>query len=240
VTISLAPEAIFSLGTWRVSNSMLTAALITLAMFAGAFLLRARLQRIPGKIQSIVEMIYDYFLTTIEQVVPNPGAAKALLPWIMTCFFFILISNWSGLVPGFGSLGVHHGEELVPLLRAPTSDLNAVGALAVLTVGFIQYLGLKFAGPRLYLSKFFSFKDPISFGIGILELISEFTRIVSFSFRLFGNVFAGEVLLGVIFYLTSTFVPYVPLNPFLNSSGRLGYYMSEKRPHENWQVLLEL
>ena len=116
-------------------------------------------------------------------------------------FSFILIANWSGLLPGGESLGFFHhtGEEteIVSLNRNLTSDLNATLALALISLVATHMLSIKKLGVKEYLSRFFSL-NPILLFVGILEIISEFTKIISLSFRLFGNIFAGEVVLGTI------------------------------------------
>ena len=104
----------------------------------------------------------------------------------------------------------HHATK--PLLRAPSTDLNMTFALAVITMVMVQYFGLRALGLK-YLRKFFAFGrgfiGAINGYVGILELISEFTKIVSFAFRLFGNIFAGEVLLAVMAFLIPFMVPAV-------------------------------
>lgn len=91
-----------------------------------------------------------------------------------------------------------HGK--IPLLRANTADLNTTFALALITVFMIQYYGFTYNGLG-YLKKFFNFSTPIMAFVGILELISELARILSFSFRLFGNVLAGEILITIVAFL---------------------------------------
>lgn len=142
-------------------------------------------------------------------MVGRADVTRAIFPFVFAAFFFIVLSNWSGLIPGFSSITIGS----VPLFRAPTSDLNTVIALALCSVIYVQYLGIKYRGARKYLAVFFNFQSPIYFFVGILELISELIRPISYSFRLFGNIFAGEVLLTVIIYLNSTFLPYFPIIP---------------------------
>jgi F-type H+-transporting ATPase subunit a len=123
-------------------------------------------------------------------------------------------NNWLGLLPGVGTIGLHethHGKEVfIPLLRAGNADLNTTLALAVIAVVAIQIFGILAIGFWKYAGKFINFKGPIDFFVGILELISELSRLVSFSFRLFGNVFAGEVLLIVI----ASLLPFIGPLPF--------------------------
>jgi F-type H+-transporting ATPase subunit a len=152
--------------------------------------------------------------------------ARELFPLVGTFFFFILFANWLGLIPGMGSIGVwgeHHGKEtLIPILRGPNSDLSTTTALAVVSLVYTQYLGFKHQGYK-YLKKFFNFSAPEGSGglkpvlvfangfVGMLEIVAEISRLLSFAFRLFGNVFAGEVLLMVI----SSLVAFVAVLPFM-------------------------
>ena len=128
-------------------------------------------------------------------------------------FFFILLQNWSGLLPGVGSVLLHK----VPLLRANTADLNTTLALGLISVSSIQVFGVREVGLFNYLGKFFNFSSPMSFFVGILEVISEFSRILSFASRLFGNIFAGEVLLSVVAFLVPVLVsfPFLLLETFV-------------------------
>jgi F-type H+-transporting ATPase subunit a len=129
-----------------------------------------------------------------------------------------MISNWSGLLPGVGSIGISEHEKLIPLFRAPTADLNTTLALAIVAIISVQWAGLKTLGVH-YLSKFINFSSPVNFFVGILEIISEFSRLISFTFRLFGNIFAGEVLLAVVAFLIPAVVPV----PFLGMEIFVGF-----------------
>ena len=133
----------------------------------------------------------------------------------MSFFIFILIANWSEFIPGFSSIGFfHHGEQgektLVPLFRSATSDLNATLALAMISAVATHFLSVRTLGIKEYIGRYFSL-NPINLFVGILELIGEFTKIISLSFRLFGNIFAGGVVLGII---SGIFAIIIPL-PFL-------------------------
>lgn len=217
MNISLAAEPVFTVAGIHITNSIFTTWIIIAILVFLAFIIGKSLTKTPKRTQSFLEIVYGWLFEMTEKIIGRKDVAKMVFPYLMTIFFFVVFSNWSGLLPGISSIGlneVHKGKEiLIPLFRAPTSDLNMVVAMAVLTVVFIQVLGFKYAGFKGYASKFFNFKGPIEFYVGIIELISEFTRILSFSFRLFGNVFAGEVLIGVIFFLTTTLMPFVPILP---------------------------
>ncbi len=182
---------------------------------------------VPSGLQNVVEMPVEFFYNFVEGVAGEK--ARRFFPLVATFFFFILISNWMGLLPGFGSIGLvehHHDKEiLVPFFRSANADLSTTIALAILSVGATQYFGLTTLGLP-YLGKFFNFRRVVNYfrgvghrsafdlltglieiPVGILELISEFIKIMSFSFRLFGNIFAGEVLLIVMGFLVAFIAP---------------------------------
>lgn len=215
--ISLPAEKVFTLFGFSITNSIFTGWLVTLLIIILALVIRASLSKVPGRRQSVVELIYDYFYSNAVEIIGREDIARAVFPLIMTLFFFILFSNWLGLLPGFGTIGIHHlvegKDNLIPLLRAPTSDLNTTIALGLCTVAYIQYVGLKYTGFKTYIGKFINLKGPIEFFVGLVEILSEFTRILSFAFRLFGNIFAGEVLLAVMYFLMISLVPYVAILP---------------------------
>ena len=159
----------------------------------------------PGKLQivfeSMIAFVYDYMTETLE----DRKLARVFLPLILTLFMFIFTANALEFTPGIGSLGLWHDETLVPFFRSMNTDLNVTLALALIAFLTIEFTGMYKLGFFTYMSKFISFKSPLAFIVGIIELGSELVRIVSFSFRLFGNILAGEVLIAVASY----FVPYV-------------------------------
>lgn len=216
LNISVSAEPLFQLGPLTVTNSLLTSWVIVALLIIFAFCFsRKPLRDKPQKysLQNILEMfigiVYSFFCQ-----VTGEKKAKRFFPLVATFFIFILLSNWFGLLPGVGSTGIweqHQGEKvLVPLFRAPTADINTTLALAIISMFMVQFYGLNTLGSK-YLRKFFNFSSPILFSVGILELIGEFTKIISFAFRLFGNIFAGEVLLTVMAFL----LPFIAPIPFL-------------------------
>lgn len=179
-------------------------------------------------VDAVVETLYSF----VESVAGKEYAGH-FFPLIASFFIFILFANWIGLIPGMGSIGVwevHHGEKvLVPFLRSPNADLSTTTGLAVISLAVTQYFGFKFQGAK-YLKKFFNFSAPegssgalkpvLIFAngfAGLLELIAEIIKIFSFAFRLFGNVFAGEVLLMVISFLAAfiAVIPFMGLELFV-------------------------
>lgn len=217
--ISIKAEHLFELWHIPVTNSLLLA-FITFALFViFALVLRSRIAMIPGKIQNLFESVVDILLDIMESVFGSRKTAELYFPLIATIFLFVMISSWLGLMPGVGSLGIfeeHEGNMLfVPLLRAPAADLNFTIAIAIISVFATNIFGIFAIGFVKHFKKFFNLHKPFpvfSF-VGILEFLSEFVKIVSFSFRLFGNVFAGEVLLIIIGFLVPYYLP-LPV-PFL-------------------------
>jgi F-type H+-transporting ATPase subunit a len=217
--ISLAPESIFFIGSFPITNTVLVTLLLSLLIITSSFILRSKLQLIPRGFQNIVEYVLEAFLNLIDGVTQNREQSKRFFPLVMTIFIFIILSNWVELIPGLGTIGINeeiHGKTvLVPFLRSASTDLNVTLAIALIAVFSIQFMGIAAIGLAKYAGKFLvnPFKKPYFIGtfVGILEIISEVAKIISFSFRLFGNIFAGEVLLIVMLNL----VPYVIPLPFL-------------------------
>ncbi len=209
--ISIVAEEIFRLGDFRVTNSLFIAVILVLVLLSGAVYFRRKISLVPGKLQSAVEMVLEAFLGLMDSILGSREKSERYLPLVVTIFLFILFSNWMGLLPLVNAVGLHEGHHLIPIFRAPSSDLNFTIALAIIAVAGINIFALGAVGFKKHLSKFFTLKSPIMSFTGVLELISEFVRIISFSFRLFGNIFAGEVLLIIIGFL----LPYVVPLPFL-------------------------
>ncbi|HUC01602.1 MAG TPA: F0F1 ATP synthase subunit A [Candidatus Paceibacterota bacterium] len=211
LNISLAAEPIFYIGSWPVTNAVLQAFVVLVALTIIAVLLKKKLAMVPGMLQNIAEMVIEGALGLMDSVLGSRKESEKYLPLTFTIFIFILISNWSGLIPGVGSVTLGRGADAIPLLRSPASDLNFTLALALIAVTMVNVFATSIVGLRERVSVFFNFSSPIKFFVGILELISEFARIISFTFRLFGNVFAGEVLLAIMALL----VPYLVPLPFM-------------------------
>lgn len=211
VHISPKAEEIFFLGNFPVTNTLILIGIVFVGLLAVSCLFKRKFALVPGNFQNVVEFVIESVLDMMEPVFGSRKKAEKYLPWIATFFILILFSNWLGLFPGVGSIVVKSELGSVPLLRAPASDLNFTIALAIISVIVINYFGVKSLGTKLHIKKFINFSSPINFFIGILEAVSEIAKIISFSFRLFGNVFAGEVLLTIIVFL----VPYLIPLPFL-------------------------
>lgn len=226
--ISLAAETLWRVDGFPITNSFLATWLVMGILILFAILVNKNIQMIPGNLQLIAELVVGGLHDVFETVVGKH--IKMLFPLLASTFIFIIVSNWVGLLPGFGTVGYLRKAEVsqqttlenrvseptkeevkfVPLFRGATADLNMTLALAVVAVIAIQYYGFKTMGPR-YSRRFVDFRNPIFFFVGFLEIISDASKIVSFAFRLFGNIFAGEVLLAVIAFL----IPFIVPLPFL-------------------------
>lgn len=191
-----------------VTNSMVTTWLVTIVLLIFAYLATKKLSPVPHKIQNLAEAIVEPLFDLGESLAHQK--AKVFMPIVATFFFFILFGNYFGLLPGIGSIGFTHNEHFVPYLRAINSDLNTTLALALVSVIATHFLAIKYLGAGAYLGKFFSL-NPIFLFVGLIELVGEFTKIASLSFRLFGNILAGETVLHTA--TTKLFAYIVPI-PF--------------------------
>ena len=230
---SFAPETIFWIGRFPVTNTVINTILVDGFLLVLAFLTRAKLALIPGKFQNIVEYIFSGLYGFVENVADKK--TSAIFPVFMTFFLFIIVANLSGLIPGIGTIGIYQQvikdgktiTEFIPFNRATTSDLNTTLALAIVSIVITNGYAIHKLGLREYLTKFFAFipllisigqgkpnikvnlKNPLEVFIavltpivmifvGFLELLSEFVKAVSLSFRLFGNIYAGDVVLNTV------------------------------------------
>ncbi|MBI2056147.1 MAG: F0F1 ATP synthase subunit A [Candidatus Sungbacteria bacterium] len=226
--IQIAAEKITEVFGFPITNALLTSWVVFAVLTALVFFLYRNIRMVPAGIQNVFEAATEAFLGLMEGMFGSREKAERYFPLIATIFFFVVISNWLGILPGVGSIGFfeehagEHGETerlFVPLFRSAASDLNFTLALGVIAVLFVNFLGASELGIGKHLAKYFSLKNPIDFFVGILEFISEFAKMVSFSFRLFGNVFAGEVLLAITGFLA----PYLVPVPFLGLEVFVGF-----------------
>lgn len=220
--ISLAGERLFYFAGVPITSTLLTTWIVMAILTVFSLTIYARLSTVPSRFQAGAELVvgglYDMFSGILGE------RTRTYFAVLMTFFIFIIFSNWIGLIPGVGSIGIRHEgfvatESLTPLFRAPTADLNTTFALAFISFGILQYAGISALGGLGYLKKFINLSNPIYFFVGMLEIISELGKIISFAFRLFGNIFAGEVLLAVTAFLIPLFAPV----PFLGLEIFVGF-----------------
>jgi F-type H+-transporting ATPase subunit a len=222
----LASETIGHLGSLEIRNTMLMAWLAIAVLTVLALLLRrTQYREIPGRFQAFWELIVEGFFEFFNSVVQDRERTRQFFPLVATIFLFLGLANWMGIFPGIGSItieGLHEGHPAqLPLFRSMNADVNMTVAVAIISVVMTQIFGIMALGVLPYLRKYFvaPWRDPVMSFVGILELIAECAKIISFSFRLFGNIFAGEVLLIVI----SVLVPYLAPLPFLGLEMFVGF-----------------
>lgn len=203
-------QSVFSVAGIRVTNTLLATLVVDAAILLVVFAVRRRLEAVPGKLQSIAESVVDYLHTTTEQVAGS--RTGMIFPWVVVFFIYIAFSNLIGLLPGFGTIGFHRDTGFMPLLQVSTSDLNLTLALAVVSVVAANALAIRSTGLGSYLKRFFAL-NPLLLFVGLLELLQEFTKFITFSFRLYGNISAGERVLGTMSSLVAFIVP-VPFLAF--------------------------
>lgn len=216
--ISLASERLFSLWGLPITSSLLTAWLVIATLLIGGWLIRRNLKMVPSRIQAGIEMFFEYLLGMIESTLGSRALAVRYFPLIATIFIFIFTANMFDFLPIYGTVGLVGHEEgghgLTSLFHAVNADLNTTLALAIISFLVIEVSGIMTLGVLRYGSKFVNFSGgAMGFAVGLLELIGNLARLISFSFRLFGAIFAGHVLLMVV----GTFVPLilpVPLMAF--------------------------
>jgi F-type H+-transporting ATPase subunit a len=246
---AFAPEIITHIGPLPITNTLLHTFVVDGLLIGAAWYLSKRISQKPTGFQTIVEPVIEALYGLTTSIATSKKAAQAIFPYVATFFLFILVSNFTGLLPGVGTIGFHHenavisndvkqeeneiahsvrnennettekpntGQEhesesnFTPLLRGATSDINVTLALALISVVATHVLSIRLTGFGDYISRWISW-NPINLYVGLLEFVAEFTKVISLSFRLFGNIFAGEVALHTI---SSMFAFLAPL-PFL-------------------------
>ncbi|OGH02467.1 MAG: ATP synthase F0 subunit A [Candidatus Levybacteria bacterium RIFCSPHIGHO2_01_FULL_37_17] len=202
--VSFAAEPIFFLGKFAITNALLDTLLVDFLLLILIIVVNKKISKIPGFLQNIVELVIEGFYDLIKSVAEE--RASKIFPYVVTFFLFILLANWTGLIPGIGAFGIWENHHLVPFFRPATSDFNVTLGLALISAVATHGLSITTLGIKEYLGRFISL-NPIFLFVGFLEIISEFTKVISLSFRLFGNIFAGEVVLGTISALFAFLFP---------------------------------
>jgi F-type H+-transporting ATPase subunit a len=226
--VQLPSEGIFHLSIFTVTNTLLASWLTIVVLVAVFFAATRKMKLIPGGLQNLAEFLVETILDFVKGVSGEKNA-RTLFPIVATIFLFVLTNAWLALLPFFGTIGIKESNGAVlPYLRAANTDINLTLSIALVSFIFIEYLGLRSLGFLHYFNGFFNFgqlrdgfknlftgkiksaMSGIFFGfinlfIGALEILSHFIRIISFTFRLFGNMTAGEILLLVVTFL----IPFV-------------------------------
>lgn len=213
--ISIKVDEVARFGDFAITNSQMLGALGLLLLVWLMFRMRAAVlgRKKHNFATRLLQWVFEGLYTTVKQVIPDPKWARRVAPLVITIFFFVAAQYWLGLLPIVGPVTV--GEHGTPLFRGGVADLNMTFGLAIVTIVAAQVYAFKYLGFKGNMGRYFvnPLRDPIMSFVGILEFIAEFSRMLGLSFRLFGNVLAGEILLVVISYLTQLASPAV-LQPF--------------------------
>lgn len=207
-------ETIGHLGFFNITNSYLTSIVISLILVITAFIFSRNLKLIPGKFQNIIEYIIEFMFNTARETVGDEKRSIEFFPLVATFFLYILIANWFGLLPFVGNINIHN----IPLFRPVNTDLNSTVSLAIISAIATQYFAIKHMGLKKHLLRYFSF-NPINQFVGILEIVSEFTKIISLSFRLYGNIFAGDMVISTF----TSFIGFLLPLPFIGLEVVVGF-----------------
>jgi len=216
IHVSIKAEPLFDVFGFEVTNSMVGAVLASLILLAGAWYVTRSSTLVPGKLQSVLELPVEYLANVASG---STSRWRSYVGLVIGLFLMILVANWLGLLPGVGTIGVVHVEEgheqLTPFVRAAGADLNFTLGLAIITFVTFVWWAIRVNGVKGYLLELVGqprYMAPLMFPI---HLISELSRLVSLSMRLFGNVFAGEVLIATMLALTTAAVFVLPLAFFV-------------------------
>ena len=226
---TLFAEPIAHIGNFPITNALATSTVALVIIIILTVAIRRNLKKVPTGLQNAMEMIIEGFLGIFDGVTGDRKKSLKFAPVVLAFFFFILINNWMGILPGVGSIGqiaAEGGEKVfIPYLRGGTADLNTTLALATLGVVLSHIMGVIAIGWWKYLNKFVNIKafleiprkvrkdpmillvNPIKAFVGVIEIVGELAKVASLSFRLFGNVFAGEVLLASMSAILAYGVP---------------------------------
>ena len=236
----LPAEVVFHLFGFPITNSVIGAWLTIIFLVGFSYAVTRRMRLIPPRLQSLFESFLGWLYNFCQSVAGEENGRR-FFPVMATIFLFVAFNAWLSLLPGFGSITVHTAEGEVHLLRGANTDINMPLALALMSFVFVEFFGLRRGGIR-YLGKFVNvgpffrsvsqilrgrlraglsglITGVINIFVGFLEALSELVRIVSFTFRLFGNMTAGEILLLIAMFL----IPWVFALPFYGLELLVGF-----------------
>jgi F-type H+-transporting ATPase subunit a len=211
IHVAIEAEELFQIGPLHFTNSMVGALMVTVILGLAAWYITNRSSTIPSRLQSMLELPVELMAGIVSA---SSSRWRGYVGLILGFFLVILVANWVGLLPGVGTIGITHIDEagheaVVPIVRPASADLNFTLGLAIVAFVMFIYWGIKANGAGGYLKELLGtplYMAPLMFPI---NLISEFSRLISLSMRLFGNVFAGEVLLATMIALAPLLIPAV-------------------------------
>ena len=204
---SLAPNILFYIAGFPVTNTLLTTIVLSVLLMLVFSVAARRMKTVPTGFQVWLEAIvvgaHDFLAETSQ----SKTVTRRLFPYLLTCLLLFLVGNLVSYLPGLGTI-LYHGA---PIYRTATTDYNLVLILAVFFLLIVQATSIITGGLLGYIKKFLNFKSPLDFVLGLMDIIGEIAKLVSVSFRFFGNAFAGEVLIAVLLFI----FPYVLPLPFM-------------------------
>lgn len=223
------------IGAFPVTNTLICTWITIIILVVLGILATRRRELIPRGLQNLGEWAIELLLGLVQGVA-SKSKAKRFFPLVASFFLFILFANLIDVFPGVDTLGTitnpaaaakavggfllfdyQASNQIIPWIRPATSDLNLTLSMALISVIVTQVFGFVWLGTRTHLGKYFNFKGPIDFFVGIVEIVSEIARIISFSFRLFGNIFAGSIVLAVFAFVlpVAADIAFIPLELFV-------------------------
>jgi len=230
--VALPSEPILHLGSFSITNTLLASWLTILVLVGLSILLTRKMKLIPGRRQALAEVVVEGLLNFVESIAGKKHT-RMLFPGVATIFIYVISNAYLALFPFFGTIGIHHEHEFFAIFRAANTDVNVPLSIALMSFFFVESWGMRALGVTHYLSEFINVRQflqglkelftgkiktgpmNIIFGfislfVGVLEIFSHLTRMLSFTFRLFGNMTAGEILILVSSFL----IPLVFSIPF--------------------------
>jgi len=238
----LPAEELFHVGPFSITNTLMASWLTILVLVVTFYIFTRKMKLIPGRLQGIAEMAVEGLLNFMEGPAGKKNA-RLFFPLVATIFIYVIANAYLGLMPFFGPVGIIESDgSFVPLLRPANTDINLTLSIAIMSFVFVETWGMRSSGVFRYMGQFFNvgqigrgikqlFKGRIrpalgnvglgfiNLFVGLLELLSHFIRIISFTFRLFGNMTAGEILLLVVGFL----IPLVAIIPFYGLELLVGF-----------------
>jgi len=211
IEVVLSAQPIAYIAGLPITNALIMSWIVMGILAVTAVMVGWRLKMKPGRFQLLLEWLFEFVYDYVTEALESREMARRFFPLILTIFLFIFTANMVEFIPGVGSIGFYRGDEFVPLVRTATTDLNFTLALAIISFCVTEITGVVVIGGLRYGSRFLNFHSATGFAVGIIEFFSEMARLIAFSFRLFGNIFAGEVLIAVAIF----FAPYLGPVPFM-------------------------
>lgn len=208
--VHIAPQKVFEVGGFTVTNTLMSAWLTTLVVVLLFGVGTRKMRIVPGRMQGLLEAVVGALYGFVEGVA-GPRYGRRFFPVLATIFIFVAFNAWMALLPIYPTVGfTAEGSDHITthLFRSAGTDVNMPLALAIVAFVFFEVWGFR-AHKLGYLKEFFRFGNPVQTFIGLLELVSHFIRVISFTFRLFGNMLAGEIVLFMMTFLTIFMTPVI-------------------------------